>query len=171
MIKFFEYIDRTDDEDAKRLHLVQKALERGGFRVKDFTRKDQDQHIFVYCLPKISTFEGVRFYFLGDILAFRAQKKVDTEPYGKAYTFSLQDMYDDMMVEYGEDKDHEKPVKKTIERMAEELNAFFKKSKEAEEELVKVQLTNIEDKTGQKDGIVANTTGTDYASRIYSKGP
>ncbi len=170
MISYFEYIDRTDDEVSRRLGLVKKALERGGFRTKDFIRKDQDPHIFVYCTPKTSTFEGIRFYLLGDILAFKVQKKVDTEPYGKAYTFSLQDMYDDMILKYADNKDKNKAVKATIMKMAEEVREFFEKSKEAEEDLVQIQLSNIEDKSKDKEGIVVNTTGTDYASRVYSKG-
>ena len=170
MIRFFEYIDRTDDEVSRRLELLKKALERGGFRTKDFVKKDQDPHIFVYCTPKTSTFEGVRFYLLGDILAFKVQKKVDTEPYGKAYTFALQDIYDDMVLKHSDSKDKKKAIKATITKMADELREFFNKSKDAEEDLVQIQLTNIEDKSKDKEGIVVNTMGTDYASRVYSKG-
>ena len=54
--------------------------------------------------------------------------------------------------------------------MADELREFFNKSKDAEEELVQIQLSNIEDKSKDKEGIVVNTMGTDYASRVYSKG-
>ena len=170
MMKFNEYIDRTDDETTKRLNLIRKALQRGGYRVEDFALKDQDPHIFVYALPKVATFEGIRLYLLGDILAFKVQKKINTEPYGKAYTFSIQEMYDDMLMEYGDSEDKDKPIKKTILKMADELRMFFVKSKTAEESLVQVQLANIEDKTGEKEGIVVNTTGTDYASKVYSKG-
>lgn len=170
MMKFNEYIDRTDDETTKRLNTIRKALQRGGYRVQDFALKDQDPHIFVYALPKVATFEGIRIYLLGDILAFKAQKKVETEPYGKAYTFAIQDMYDDMVLEYGDSPDKELPVKKTILKMADELRMFFVKSKTAEESLVQMQLTSIEDKSGQKDGIVVNTTGTDYANKVYSQG-
>ena len=131
MIRFFEYIDRTDDEVSRRLELVKKALERGGFRTKDFIKKDQDPHVFVYGTPQSSTFEGVRFYLLGDILAFKVQKKVDTEPYGKAYTFALQDMYDDMVLKYADNKDKKKSIKATITKMADELREFFNKSKDA----------------------------------------
>ena len=170
MITFLEYIDKTDDSVNKKLTLLRKALEKKGYRVKDFINNDEDPHIFIFCLPKVSTFEGVRFYLLGDILAFRPQKKVDTEPYGKAYSFSIQDMYDDMILDYGDSDDEEKPIKKLLEKMADEMQRFFKKSKDAEEELIKIQLSDIDDKDSKADGIVVNTTGTDYASRIYSRG-
>jgi hypothetical protein len=171
MITFLEYINRTDDLAVKRLRVLKRALEQGGFLVKDFVLAEDDPHIFVYALPKISTFEGVRFYIFGDTLAFRPQKKVDTEPYGESYSFNVQDMFDDMMLEFGDDKqDKNKPVKECLRKMAQELRTYFIKSKKAEEELVKVQLSDIEDKDSTSDGIVINTTGTDYATKIYSKG-
>jgi hypothetical protein len=76
-----------------------------------------------------------------------------------------------MMLEFGDDKqDKNKPVKECLRKMAQELRTYFIKSKKAEEELVKVQLSDIEDKDSTSDGIVINTTGTDYATKIYSKG-
>lgn len=171
MITFLEYINRTDDTVVRRLKLLKRALEQGGFLVKDFALAEDDPHVFVYSLPKVSTFEGVRFYIYGDTLAFRPQKKVDTEPYGEAYSFNIQDMFDDMMMDYGDDKqDVNKPVKECLKKMAQEIRTYFIKSKTSEEELVKIQLSDIDDKDSKSDGIVINTTGTDYATRIYSKG-
>lgn len=171
MITFLEYINRTDDLAVRRLRLLKRGLEQGGFLVKDFATAEDDPHIFVYSLPKVSTFEGVRFYIYGDTLAFRPQKKIDTEPYGEAYSFNIQDMFDDMMMDHGNDKaDINKPIKECLKKMSQELRTYFIKSKNSEEELVKIQLSDIDDKDSKSDGIVINTTGTDYATRIYSKG-
>ena len=43
MITFLEYIDKTDDSVNKKLTLLRKALEKKGYRVKDFINNDEDE--------------------------------------------------------------------------------------------------------------------------------
>ena len=74
MILFNEYVNRHHFMAKKRLRLLMNALQKDGLKVEDFTHDEHEPYIFVYAYPLATTFEGVRFYMHGDILAFKTQK-------------------------------------------------------------------------------------------------
>jgi hypothetical protein len=165
MILFNEYVNRHHFMAKKRLRLLKRVLEKDGLEVEDFTHDNQDPYIFVYSYPVSTTFQGVRFYMHGEILAFRTQKKPETQPYGEAYELDVQTMLVDVF-ETEDDKSEKNITKILMKLIGREVRNHFKKEKVAEEELLTGQISNAKDAAGQ---IVIRNTGTDYSNTVFSK--
>ena len=165
MMVFKEYIDRNNSVSKKRLGLLINVLKKDGLRVEDFTHDDIEPYIFVYSYPLPTTFEGVRFYMHGDILAFRTQKKAETQPYGEAYALDLQQM---LMNIFQDEKDKsEKNITKVLLKLiGKEIRDYFKKSVAAEKDLLSGQVADGKNSAGQ---IIIRNNGTDYANTVTSK--
>jgi len=157
MQQFLEFVDRKQRESKEHLKLVEKALRKGHMHVYAHL-EDDDPHLFVKSPTKKLSFEGVRVYTIGDRVAYRVQKLEKTEPYGKAYSLNIEDMFHDFM---SENMDEETAAKKVMESMVSELKKFFHKSERAEEEM----------RGGDKDGVglIVKTGGSDYSSTVLNR--
>ena len=165
MIFFNEYVDRNRFLAKKRLHLLMNVLKKDGLKVEDFTYDEHNPYIFVYSYPVATTFEGIRFYMHGDMLAFRTQKKPDTQPYGEAYELDLQTMLVDIF-ENEKNKSDKHIAKILAQLIGKEIREHFKKSKKAEQDMLTGQ---ISDDKGSSGRIIIRNNGTDYANTVTSK--
>lgn len=160
---FLEFVDRKVREGKKHLGLVKKLLERQGLSVTART-DEETPFIFVKSPNGSLSFEGIRVYKVGDVMAYRVQKNENTEPYGKAYMLDLEDMFEDYMADNIRE---EEAAQRIVQTVSEEIQKFFTKSAEAEQELRNIEF----DRDGQ-DGtgkIVLRSTGTDYSNLVHSK--
>lgn len=158
MILFCEFIDKKQRDQRKHLKLVESLLKKNGIECKPHL-ENEDPYIFVKSTkPKLS-FDGIRIYEIGNVLAYRVVKEEKTEPYGKAYSLDLEEMFNDFM---SEDMKEEQAGKKVIESVLNEIKKFFDRSLVAEEDLKKNDLNG--------DGtIMLRTGGSDYSSQIFNK--
>lgn len=158
MKPFIEFVDRKQRTAKKHLGLVEKLLHKGGLEVKSFLEED-DPYIFVKNPNKNLSFDGIRIYQIGDILAYRIQRRMETHPYGKAYELNLEEMYNDFMSEFS---DEEKSGRKVIESCIHEIKTFFDKSVNAERE---------NQGSDPLNNLVMKAGGTDYSSLVMSQIP
>lgn len=165
VILFNEYVNRHHFMAKKRLRLLMYTLQKDGLRVEDFTHDEHEPYIFVYAYPLPTTFEGVRFYMHGDILAFKTQKKPETQPYGEAYELDIQTMLVDIF-DNEKDKTEKHITKFLLKLIGRELRDHFNKAKIAEEDMLTGQVSNSKDAAGQ---IIIKNSGTDYSNTISSK--
>lgn len=128
---FKEFIDKKKRESIRQLRTVKKVLDHGGFTTEAYFTKD-DPYLFVYSNNDQLTFAGVRVYKIGDTLAYRIQKDKETHPYGNAYSLNIEEMYNDLISENGNEQEAGERI---ISAITAEFISFFKKSGEAEEEL------------------------------------
>ena len=155
---FREFIDRRQREAKRHLKLVEQLLKKNGMETKSHL-DDDNPYIFVkIAKPKLS-FDGIRIYEVGNMMAYRIQREEKTEPYGKAYMLNIEEMFNDFM---GENMEEEAAGKKVIENVAQEVKKFFEKSAEAEKELQSRQPEN--------NGLILKTGGTDYSGMVLNKG-
>ena len=165
MILFNEYVNRHHFMAKKRLRLLMNALQKDGLRTQDFTHDEHEPYVFVYAYPVPTTFEGVRFYMHGDILAFKTQKKPETQPYGEAYELDLQQMLMDIF-ENEKDKSEKNITKVLLKLIGREIRDHFKKTISAEKDLLTGQVADGKNSAGQ---IIIRNNGTDYANTVTSK--
>ena len=159
MHTFNEFIDKKSREAKKQLGIVKKILEKNNQIVGDH-REDEEPHLFLKCPDGRTSFDGVRIYKIADSLAYRIQREEKTHPFGKAYPLDIEDMFSDYMTDT---KDQEKAGKAVIKSIVEELNKFFQKSAEAENELKQSEFDKSGDPLGR---VTVRTTGTDYANQV-----
>jgi hypothetical protein len=159
---FVEFVDKKMRENRRHLGLVKKILEQNGMKVTDH-RQEDDPYIFVNNTEKTMSFDGIRIYKIGDIMAYRVQKQENTHPYGRAYPLDLEEMYEDYMAD---DFKEEEVAKQIVQSVAEEMKKFFKKSAEAENDIRSAELDQNQDGMGK---IIVRTTGTDYSNMVSSK--
>jgi len=156
---FIEFVDRTQRESRRHLNIVEKLLKTHGMQCKTHL-DDDDPYLYVKATsPKLS-FDGVRIYEIGNVLAYRVAKEEKTEPYGRSYSLNLEEMFNDFMGE--NDMKEEQAGKKVIEGVLNELRKFFDKSASAEKDLKKGNMDGA--------GIILRTGGTDYSSMIFNRG-
>lgn len=157
MINFFEYSIKKDRENKRRLNIMFNVLKENGFNPKKHIDSDSDHYIFVPTLNKKTSFEGIRIYPIAETFAFRVQKMEKTEPYGKAYDLSVEDIFNDLM---SENIGEEKAGKETAHIICTEIKDFFEKSVKAEE-----LLANSE----EESGIAFRTTSSEFSNLYFSK--
>lgn len=156
-VQFLEFIDRKQREAIKHLRLVERLLKKSGMQVSSFL-EDEDPYIFIKIPGKRLSFDGIRIYEIGDMIAYRIQKEEKTQPYGNAYLLDIEDMFNDYM---SENMKEEEAGKKVIESVAEELTKFFKKSADAEEE--------IRGNGQDSSNLIIKSGGSDYSSTVLNK--
>lgn len=146
---FFEFIDRKQRESKKHLNLIEKLLQKGGLSISSHL-ENENPYIFVKSPSNKLSFDGIRVYEIGGMIAYRVQREQNTQPYGKAYILDLEDMFNDFM---SENMKEEEAGNKVIESVALELKKFFDRSEEAEQELL-----DSDDKN-----IIVKSAGTDFS--------
>lgn len=160
-LEFYNILKQEKQEDLETLMFV---LRKDGLRVEDFSELDENPYIYCYNPLEDTSFQGVRIYKHGDILAFKVAKFPDSQPYGAAYSIDLQGMYDALIEEKKEKKD---ALKELCKKVSAEMRKFFRKSKVAEDKIVKSQVRDPDalDGAGQ---ITIRNTGTDYSNQVYN---
>jgi len=158
MEMFLEFIDRKQREARRHLKIVEQLLKKGGLSVKAHI-DDEDPYVFLKATnPKLS-FDGIRIYEVGEMVAYRVVKEEKTEPYGKAYQLNLEEMFNDYM---SESPHQEEAAQKVIEGVTNELKRFFDKSALAERDLKDHEF-------GDNGNVILKTGGSDYSSLVFAK--
>lgn len=129
-MRFSAFVDRKVNKARKELEVVRDVLKDGGVKVED-RLGEQDPFLFVPSTKQSLDFGGVRVYKIGSDVAYRLQNEAGTEPYGMSYPLDIEGMFEDLISEMGEEKAAEE-VKKAV---VEEINKFFERSLEAQDEL------------------------------------
>jgi hypothetical protein len=155
-MRFAEYLNRKDREALKHLTIVKSILEKAGLDVVDKTKERADPHLFVYSTDGDLSFEGVRIYNIGDKLAFRVQKNVDTQPYGHAYGIDIEELYEDML---GDDLEDKKIALEIGKAVIKEIKEFFTQSAKSEKELLSIRKDPL-------DRVMVRGSGSDYSNMM-----
>jgi len=164
MKNFLEFVNVKDDQKVENLELLTTILRNDGLKVHEFLDNHKEPYIYVFNPLDDLSFQGVTVYKKGDILAFRAQRYQDSQPYGSAYNIDMQGIYDDLLYK---ENDKKKALGIICKKLCKNMRDFFRKSKKAEDEVLKSQLRSPEDSDGAGQIIIRNT-GTDYSNQIYS---
>jgi hypothetical protein len=130
LMKFSSFVDKKTNKARKELQLVRDVLEESDIKVKDFT-KERDPYLFVPSTKKGLDFGGIRVYKVGSSIAYRIQNEGDTEPYGMSYPLDIEGMFDDLIG----DMDEAEAANEIKKAVVEEINGFFERSMEAQEEI------------------------------------
>jgi len=157
MQQFLEFIDRKQREANKHLKLLERLLKTSDLIVKDHIDED-DPYIFVKSPNQKLSFDGIRIYEIGNMIAYRIQKEEKTHPYGKSYHLDLEEMFNDYM---SEDMQPHDAGKKVIESVVKEIKKFFERSAKAEAEMM--------DSGQDGGGLIIKTGGTDYSTTVLNK--
>ena len=154
---FLEFIDRKQREGKKHLEIISEILKKEGFNVTSHV-DNEEPYLFVQNKETDTSFGGIRIYEIGNMVAYRVQKREKTHPYGMAYRLDMEGMFNDFM---SENMSEEDAGKKVMESLTNEISKFFKKSAKAESEM----------RDQEKDGLglIVKTGGTDYASTLLNK--
>jgi hypothetical protein len=157
MEQFLEFVDRKQREAKKHLNLIERLLRKGGMEVYSHL-EDEEPYIFVKSPSHKVSFDGLRIYEIGQMVAYRVQKEEKTQPYGRAYMLDIEDMFNDFM---SENMEEDEAGKRVVESVVKELKKFFAKSAEAERDM----------KGQEQDGmgIILKTGGSDYSSMVTNK--
>lgn len=158
MILFLEFLTRKQREGKKHLKLIERLLRKGGMQVYPHLEDEEEPYVFVKAPSDKLSFDGVRIYEIGEMIAYRIQKEERTHPFGKAYMLDIEDMFNDFM---SENMKEEEAGKKVIESVVEELKKFFNKSSKAEQEM--------RDSGEDVNGLIIKTGGNDYASTVLNR--
>lgn len=157
-IQFLEFVDRKQREAKKHLKLIERLLRKGGMQVYPHLEDEEQPYIFVKSPNHKLSFDGLRVYEIGEMIAYRIQKEEKTHPYGKSYLLDIEDMFNDFM---SENMEEDEAGEKVIESVVEELKKFFTKSSKAEQEM--------RDSGQDGAGLIIKTGGTDYSSTVLNK--
>lgn len=129
-MRFSAFVDKKTNKARKELEVVRDVLKEGGVAVEDFL-KEEDPYLFVPSSKQSLDFGGVRIYKVGNNMAYRIQNEKKTQPYGTSYPLDIEGMFEDLISDMKEEEAAQE-IKKAI---VEEINNFFKKSLEAQDEL------------------------------------
>lgn len=129
-MRFSAFVDKKTNKARRELEVVRDILKDGGVKVEDFL-KGSEPYLFVPSTKKTLDFGGVRIYKVGNNVAYRIQNESSTEPYGQSYPLDIEGMFEEIISDMGEEKAAEE-IKKAV---LEEINNFFEKSLEAQDEL------------------------------------
>jgi hypothetical protein len=156
MKQFLEFVDRRQRDGRKHLKIIERILRNGKFQVYSHIEEDEP-YIFVKS-PKKLSFEGIRIYEIGEMIAYRIQKEEKTHPYGKARLLDLEEMFNDFMSENMKEKE---AGKKVMQNLIEEIQKFFLRTADAEKEMI--------DARQDDPGLILKTGGTDYSSTVLNR--
>jgi hypothetical protein len=157
MKQFLEFIDRKQREGKKHLKLIERVLRKGGLQIYSHLEEEDHPYLFVKAPNKLS-FDGIRIYEIGEMIAYRIQKEEKTHPYGKARLLDLESMFNDYMSENMKEKEAGKRV---MESVVNEVRKFFLKTSNAEKEMID---------SGQDDpGLIIKTGGNDYSNAVINR--
>lgn len=157
MDQFLEFVDRKQRDAKKHLGLIERLLKKGGMQATAHL-DEEEAFVFVKSPNHKLSFDGIRIYEIGQMIAYRIQKEEKTHPFGKAYLLDIEDMFNDFM---SENMEEEEAGNKVIESVVEEIKKFFNKSAKAEQEL--------KDNGESGTGMILKTGGSDYSSMVLNK--
>ena len=163
MKTFNAFIDKKQRDSLKHLKIIKKVFESQGMKCTDHLGND-DPYVFLFAKDKDLNFEGIRIYKIGNQLAFRIQKEESTHPFGMAYPLDIEEMFNDLM---SDEHNPEKAGKAVIKSMINEVERFFKKTLEAENDLRSSQFDN---KDPNGNGIAIRNTVTDFSNLVQGRG-
>jgi hypothetical protein len=153
-MRFSSFLDKKAKEAKRQLGIVRDIISESDLEVKDFL-DGRDPYLFLSNPEKDLDF-GVRIYKIGSDIAYRIQRRSDTQPYGEAYPLDIEASFSDLI----SDMDEEKAAEKIKKAVVNELKTFFKKSSEAQEELL---AGSSEDGTGR---IVISSNNGDLSNSM-----
>jgi len=158
MQQFVEFVNRKQRETKKHLKIVEKMLKKGGLHVYSHLENEEQPYLFIKNTQNQLSFDGIRIYEIGEMVAYRVQKEEKTEPYGKAYALDVEDMYNDYLSDGYSEKN---AGKKVMHSVVEDIKRFFIKCHKAEEEM------RYQGQDGT--GLVIKTGGTDYSGSVVNR--
>lgn len=159
MKDFGTFLDKKARDKVKQLKIVSEILSRGGFHSQPFLEGIGDPYVYVRNPDTSSSFGGIRIYKIGDTIAYRIQRRPDSNPYGKAYELNIEEMFNDLISDdYGE----EKAGKKVMQGVIGEIRKFFNDSTNADRDLRNAD-TSVVDATNR---IIIGAGGTDYSNNV-----
>ena len=129
-MRFSSFLDKKAGEARRQLGIIRDIVSESELKVEDFL-KENEPYLFLASPSKDLDF-GVRIYRVGSELAYRIQRRKDTQPYGEAYPLDMEGSFADLVSDMSEEEAAEK-IKKAV---VNELKLFFKKSSEAYDELL-----------------------------------
>jgi len=162
--RFSDFLDKRDRSNKDHLKIIFDLLKKSGFDIENHLKDASDAYLFVRKPDDFDSlsFNGIRIYTRGeDIIAFRAQNKGKTEPFGTAYLLDINGMFREMLEEGIKSKEI---GEKLIHYITEEVFNFFKLSTEAENKISPPD--GSDDKFG---AVLANPQATDYANMVTAK--
>ncbi len=164
MQKFKDFVGKKERDARKELGIIKKILEKNDYQVSDFLEEIGDPHIFVKApnTKEELSFEGIRVYKIGSDIAYRVQNEEKTQPYGKAYTIPVEEMYNDFISDKFKE---EKAGQEVMESVFKEIERFFTQSLIAEKQLRSAEIEKNRDQLGRVI-IGGSGTGTDYSNLI-----
>lgn len=156
-LHFREFIDQKERQALKHLKVMEKILEAGGFKIENKLDRRSSPYLYIRSPEDDLPFEGVRLYEIGGEMAYRIQKRLDSQPFGRAYSVRVEEMFEDLL---GEDEmNDEKRGKEVMEAIIKELKSFFEDSAKAEK-----QGPGLDDPLNKV--YMRTTGGTDYANKV-----
>lgn len=156
MWKFADYLSQKNRDAVEHLKIIKHIIESGDFEVVDKTKERDDPYLFVFNPYKNLSFEGIRLYPMGDKIAFRIQKMENTEPYGRAYSLDIEELFEDLLSHNKKDEKIAHIISDTVNN---EIKEFFKQSEKAEKD----QIMSLNDPL---DRVLVRSGGTDYSSGV-----
>ena len=129
-MRFSSFLDKKSNEAKRQLKILRDIMSESDIKVEDFI-EGKDPYLFVPNTEKDLDF-GVRIYKVGSELAYRIQRRKDTQPYGEAYPLNLESCFSDLV----SDMDEEEAAEKIKKAVVNDLKLFFKKSSEAHDEIL-----------------------------------
>jgi len=129
-MRFSSFLDKKANEMKRQLKIIKEIVSESEMKVDDGL-DHKDPYLFVSSNEKGIDF-GIRIYKVGSDLAYRIQRRKDTQPYGEAYPLNLESGFADLVSEMDENEAAEK-IKKAL---VNDIKLFFKKSYEAHNDLL-----------------------------------
>lgn len=165
MRTFTSFLDKKTRENKEHLHILMTILEKAGFQVSDHLDDEKEAYIYIHKPIDVDpivedlSFGGLRIYTRGkDILCYRPQNKVATEPFGTTYELDVKGMFKDLV----RDTDKDIIGHRIIFYVIKELKEFFIRSAKAERQ----QDTGSD---SSQMGIVVGASVTDFSNMIDTK--
>lgn len=158
---FMEFVDHKQRESKRHLVILEKVFKKQNVSVKSYTDED-NPYLYIPVPEESLSFGGVRVYQVGDTIAYRVQKKEDTLPFGRAYQLDIEEMYEDFM---SDDIKEDDAAQRVVETIADEIQRFFKKSKDAESDFNDMEFDKQLDGVGK---IMLKSSPSDYANSVSS---
>jgi hypothetical protein len=129
MSYFKSFLDNKKRTSRKQLRIIKRVLlQNKKFEIKDYT-ETENQYLYIKSPIQLS-FGGVRLYKIGDTFALRVQNEPDSEPYGKAFILEIEDCFNDLVSESG---DELKAGQQSMKIFVDSIINFFEESKKAED--------------------------------------
>lgn len=129
-MRFSSFLDKKSNEMRRQLGIIKQIISGSELKVEE-SLNHKDPYLFVSSNEKGLDF-GVRIYKVGSDVAYRVQRRKDTQPYGESYPLNLESCFSDLISDMKEEEAAEK-IKKAV---VNDIKLFFKKSLEAHDELL-----------------------------------